>query len=274
MEVIHVPDIFIYRGGTLRSLRGQYIVKGGELHTFAAGSGIVQGGILYVLDGEDYAVRMVTGKQSVTIGITATEAMTLDWGDGAIETCNTGAASLTHNYSDNIDTHTVLIKGTAGAVTELYCQSNELMELDIAPCTALNILHCGFNNLRVLNVTGNTKLTNIVCSDNRLTTLDIACNVELIELRCNSNQLTRLNVSHNIRLVNLFCGNNQISSLDLSYTTDLTLLNCVNIPADQIYIANSLPDRTGIAAGNLLVSEIMTGVQNICTAKNWAITVM
>lgn len=273
MEIIHVPDMFIYRGGSLRSLRGQHIVKGGELLPFDTGSGVVKGGKLYVLD-EDYVVRMVTGKRSVNIGVTATEAMTLDWGDGTSENSVIGAHSLTHEYTDGSTIHTILIQGTAGALAELYCQNNELTELDITKCTALNILHCSSNNLHNLNIAASTGLTNIVCSNNRLAALDIDRNVELIELRCNSNQLTRLNVSNNIHLVNLFCGDNQINSLDLSKTTDLTLLNCVDIPADQTYTANSLPNRTGLAPGGLLVSEIMAGVQNICTAKNWEITVL
>lgn len=271
MEIIHVPDILVYRGSSLHSLRGQQIVKGGELHTFGNGSGLVKDGKLYVLDGEDYVVRMETGKRSVAIGVFTTETVTLDWGDGTREQCYTNTQNCTHEYTDNLITHKILIKGTPSALTELYCQGNDLIILDVMPCSRLNILHCHSNRLTSLNI--NPNISFLSCSNNHLTSLDVHNNVSLAELTCYSNQLTQLDVSSNVVLMKLYCGDNPLNALYLSPIHELTLLNCVDTPLDKINLANALQDRNGLSAGHLYLSENVAGVQEICDAKNWKITI-
>lgn len=219
MEIIRVPDILVYRGGSLHSLRGQQIVNGGELHTFGNGSGMVKDGKLYVLDGEDYVVRMETGKRSVTLGFKVKDYFTVDWGDGTKYTSLIGDNGISHDYTDDITTHTILLKGSAEAVLSFRCPNIELTILEIAICP------------------------------------------ELSELQCPDNRLRSLDVSRNVNL-NLFtCG----------YNPELASLNCIDIPADQIEIVNSLPNRTGQNAGNIFLSKIDPGVQDICDAKNWEV---
>lgn len=272
MEIVYVPDILVYRGGSLHSLRGQQIVKGGELHTFGSGSGMVKDGKLYVLDEEDYVVRMVTGKRSVSIVAQVSKAMILDWGDGTTDNCWGGANSLTHEYTDNLSDHVILLKGSAEDLTELYCQSNELTMLEVMRCERLSILQCHSNLLTSLNICPN--ISYLTVADNNLTTLDVSNNEGLTELLCYNNQLTQLDVSSNVALRKLYCGANPLNTLSLSHTNVLDLLNCAETPQlDKVDLANSLPARNGLTAGGLYLSEIVAGVQDICTFKNWEVTI-
>lgn len=270
-EIVKVPDIAVYHNGALHSLRGQGVVKGGELHTFSSGSGMVKAGKLYVLNGEDCVVRMVTGKRSVIIGVHVAEIMTLDWGDGTGEQCYVGMTQLTHDYADNLDSHVILIKGSAKGVTELYCQNNELTILDVMQCEILGILHCHLNLLTRLDFPSNVGFLSV--SDNNLTTLDVSNLSGLGKLSCYNNQLTQLDVSSNIGLTTLLCGNNPLDMLDVRPgNAFLRLLNCVDTPLDKINLANSLTMLNGFPRGELIINEFVEGVQEICTAKNWDVT--
>lgn len=270
-EIVKVPDIAVYHDGTLHSLRGQKVVKSSELHSFDSGSGMVKAGKLYVLDGEN-VVRMVTGKRSVTIQVHVAEIMTLDWGDGTGEQCYVGVNQLTHEYADNLDSHVILIKGPAKGVTELYCQNNGLTMLDVMQCEILGTLHCHLNLLTRLDLPSNVSLLSV--SDNNLTTLDVSNLSGLGKLSCYNNQLTQLDVSSNIGLTTLHCGNNPLDMLDVRPgNAFLRLLNCVATPLDKINLANSLTMLNGFPRGELIISEFVEGVQEICTAKNWDVTV-
>lgn len=250
MEIIHVPDILIYRGGSLHSLRGQHIVKGGELLPFDIGSGIVSGGKLYVLNEEDYVVRMTTGERSVTIGYTVTEVMTINWGDGVSEQCNIGIADVVkHQYTDDIETHVILIKGTVEALTWLYCQNNLLLSLD---------------------VTKGKNLKGVECYSNQLTSLDVTHNVYLEYLKCDCNQLITLDISQNTLIEYLYCRDNKLAAINISSNSGLRYLNRSNNPLNIVDLSNSLPDRSGKPEGYFYYDkEEVTSIESICMAKNW-----
>lgn len=295
MEIIRVPDILVYRGGSLHSLRGQQIVKGGELHTFGNGSGMVKDGKLYVLDREDYVVRMETGKRSVSISMIAKESMTLEWGDGVNEQCNVGANTHTHEYTDIKESHIILIKGTAGALTRLDCGSNQLSSVDVTRCinlavfscplnllTSLDVskniyleeLECPRNLLTALDVSKNINLTGLFCYENQLSQLDIRTNTSLVTIRCERNQLTALDVSQNRHIEAISCENNRLATLDVNFNLKLLALNRIGNPLDIVNLANTLPDRSGKAAGILhCKEEEVVGIESICQAKNWRIDI-
>ncbi|GAU78287.1 S-layer homology domain-containing protein [Fusibacter sp. 3D3] len=52
------------------------------------------------------------------------------------------------------------------ALAELYCNSNQLTELDVSKNTKLAVLSCSYNQLSALDVGNNTALTNLYCSNN------------------------------------------------------------------------------------------------------------
>lgn len=296
MEIIRVPDILVFRDGSLYSLRGQSIVKGGELHSFGSGSGVVKDGKLYVLEDEDYVVRMVTGERSVTIEHIVTEVMTIQWGDGTWEQCNIGANTHTHEYTDIKDSHIILIKGTAGALTRLDCGCNQLSSLDVTRCinlvvfscplnllTSLDVskniyleeLECPWNLLTALDVSKNINLTGLFCYDNQLSQLDIRTNTRLVTIRCERNQLTALDVSQNRQIEALSCENNRLATLDVSSNLELWALNRIGNPLDIVDLANTLPDRSGKLGGVLICKEEeeVASIESICQAKNWRIEI-
>jgi len=132
----------------------------------------------------------VTGS-GVTISLSGTGAVTIDWGDGSRETHTFSDDSsieyFRHDYSVN-SAHTIIIK--AENITLLDCSGNQLTNLDVSK---------------------NSTLTSLCCDDNRLTNLDVSINTALTKLSCVSNQLTNLDVSQNINLNRLDCSSNQLS---------------------------------------------------------------
>ncbi len=112
------------------------------------------------------------------------------------------------------------------ALTNLYCDNNQITTLDVANNTALATLNCVANKLTSLDVSKNTALTNLYCNGNSFTALDVSKNIALKDLRCNYNRLTALDVSKNTALKQLECWDNQLTMLDVSKNTALTSLSC------------------------------------------------
>ena len=140
--------------------------------------------------------------------------------NGALEA---GQADEYGRKDYTIESQTITIRGE---VTELFCNDNQLTNLDVSTNTALTELVCDANQLTSLNVSDCTSLTTLWCYSNQLTSLDLSKNTALTKLLCNSNQLTSLDVSKNTSLTELGCGINRLTSLDVSKNTALTKLNC------------------------------------------------
>ena len=87
---------------------------------------------------------------------------------------------------------------------KLYCNSNQLANLDVSRNTALKELDCGFNMMTSLDVSKNILLTTLYCNSNSLQSLDVSKNTALIYLYCYSNKLQSLDVSKNTALLNYF----------------------------------------------------------------------
>jgi|GEM_PF-5948635 len=93
---------------------------------------------------------------------------------------------------------------------------NSIATLDVSSNTALEMLYCQNNQITDLNINGLTNLSFLFCSDNQLQTLDVSTNVGLESLYCYSNEIETLNLNNNANLTDLMCFNNQLSVLDLS----------------------------------------------------------
>ena len=91
------------------------------------------------------------------------------------------------------------------ALIELYCNSNQLTELDVSYNTALTKLDCSYNQLTELNVSHNFDLTELTCSNNQVMILDVNANTALTYLVCDNNQLTALDPSNNVSLDFMYC---------------------------------------------------------------------
>ena len=136
------------------------------------------------------------------------------------------------NLSCNADNIVSLDVSQNTALQTLYCQGSrnettftyngKLASLNVSGCTELYSLECYYNQLTELDVSNNTALTRLDCYSNQLTELDLSNNTALTYLSCWGNQLTALDVSNNTALKTLDCGSNQLTELDVSTNTALT----------------------------------------------------
>ncbi|MBR5102143.1 MAG: leucine-rich repeat domain-containing protein, partial [Muribaculaceae bacterium] len=195
-------------------------------------------------------------------------------------------ASITYIDVSNMD-----IADLAGiehftALTELYCNGNQLDTLDLSNNTALTDLSCSDNQLTALDVSQNTALEYLYCSNNQLTALDLSHNTALTYLYCPHNQLDTLDLSHNRALKYLYCYNNQLNTLDVSNNTALTELYCYNNQingANMEALVTSLPTvdiNTNNRNGKFYVINLDSETeQNVITptqvttarGKNWTV---
>ena len=113
-------------------------------------------------------------------------------------------------------------------LTDLYCDSNQLTELDLTGLTSLKTLNCFNNSLTSLDVTGLTKLTDLYCYSNQLTELDLTGLTSLKTLNCYNNDLTELDVNGLTNLITLRCYKNQLAELDVTTLSNLKMLHCGN----------------------------------------------
>jgi len=93
--------------------------------------------------------------------------------------------SEAHEYSGVLflnDKNITSLEGIESFInaTQLYCDSNQIEELDLSLNTQLTRLSCNFNNLVSLDLENNTLLTNLQCSINQLQELSIS-NCALLE---------------------------------------------------------------------------------------------
>jgi Leucine-rich repeat (LRR) protein len=112
------------------------------------------------------------------------------------------------------------------ALTELYCNNNQLSSLDISNNIALTKLYCNDNQITSLDVSNNIALTTLGCNNNNLISLDLSTNSNLNYLFCHYNQLTNLDVNINTSLLSLDCSYNQITSLDITNNPLIYSLKC------------------------------------------------
>jgi alpha-tubulin suppressor-like RCC1 family protein/Leucine-rich repeat (LRR) protein len=125
-------------------------------------------------------------------------------------------------------------------VTHLNVSNGSITDLTgIQDFTQLTDLYCNQNQLIALNISKNTFLKTLVCNNNKLETLDVSNNIALDSLSCYTNRLTALDVKINKTLKKLDCGSNQISSLDVSTNTALTFLGCNTSLLTTLNVSNN-----------------------------------
>jgi Leucine-rich repeat (LRR) protein len=133
--------------------------------------------------------------------------------------------NLTILYCDRNQLEDININGLP-KLKELDCDRNELVNLDISKNIALVGLDCSDNQLSILDISKNTALTLLDCSNNKINNLETSKNVSLVRFWCNDNQLVSLDLSKNLNLKEFQCNKNQLTSLDLSKNIFLTNLFC------------------------------------------------
>ena len=213
-------------------------------------------------------MTMTSLAKEVEIDICGSGTILVNWGDGSPNethniilidrTCD--SYNLKHKYS-NEDTHTITITGFENTVlTELYCDSNQLTDLDVSKNTTLEILWCEENLLSKLNVSKNIALTELCFRDNLLTSLDVSKNTALKGLCCSDNKLMSLDVSNNTGLTWLYCNNIQLTVLDVSKNTALTELCCYDNQIINLDVGKNTALTRLVCFFNLLQSSALNNL--------------
>lgn len=126
-------------------------------------------------------------------------------------------------YGNNIESLDI---SDSTQLTYLNCNYNRLSELNVSNCPALTELYCNLNNLTSLDITYNKQLTHIECNENQLSSLNASNCTNLIALSCYSNEITSLSLPNSEAMYALNCSDNQITSLDVTYYANLESLSC------------------------------------------------
>ena len=113
----------------------------------------------------------------------------------------------------------------------LYCQENQLTELDLTNNTKLEVLECQANLLTSLDVTKCKELMQLFCHDCRLETLAVSGCTKLFWLLCDGNQLTALDLTNIPQLYTFGCSRNKLTELDL---TNCKLLDSIGCQENQL----------------------------------------
>jgi len=178
--------------------------------------------------------------------IQVSEALAIKW----LDIYNSSIADLT-----GIESFTNLIA--------LYCNSNQLTNLNVSGLTNLKRLNCEGNQLTSLNMTGLTNLQYLNCYYNQLTSLNVTGLTNLQTLDCGGNQLPSLNVSGLTNLQILSCGDNQLTSLNVSGLTNLVSLYCSSNQLPSLNVSGLTNLLYLICFYNQLLSLNVSGLTNL-----------
>lgn len=137
---------------------------------------------------------------------------------------------------------------------ELYCDDNEITNLDISKNSNLNILDCNSNPLTSLDISKNENLIGLNCSKTKLTSLDISENTKMTILYCSDIGLTTLDVSNAPYLSCLDCSKNKLLTIDLSNNTELCGLDCSDNLMANLNVSNSIYLNELYCSNNQLTS--------------------
>jgi len=128
-------------------------------------------------------------------------------------------------------------------LTELKCNSNELLEIEVKGNIALENLNAAFNKLNSLDISQNAQLTSLEIYSNNIGALDLTNNTKLSTLDTGTNLLESLDVSKNLLLNKLDCQNNKIIALNLSDNNALTILFCNNNLLKSLNLKNGVNNK-------------------------------
>ena len=127
----------------------------------------------------------------------------------------------------------------------------------------LTSLFCDYNQLTQLDVSHNPALRILSCSENQLTELDVSSNPALENLTCPANKISKLDLHNNPKLTLLYCYRNALSALDLEKNPLLTIDNSIIV--NQTVQAAYAPSDSGwtLDMTHLVSSENLHRISNV-----------
>lgn len=152
------------------------------------------------------------------------------------------------------------------ALQTLYCQTNQITNLDLSSNLNLTTLVCNDNLLTNLNLAQNINLTHITCSNNQLSNLTIGNPNILTELHISNNIFTNFDGSGLISLVDFRCQSNQLTTLNIANGNNInfTVFNATNNPN----LTCIQVDDTAYSTTNWTNIDTQTGFNENCSLIN------
>lgn len=93
---------------------------------------------------------------------------------------------------------------------------NQLTEIDVSPCSALEELYLGNNELEEIDLSHNTELTHLEIFINDISELDLSSLTKLENLYANKNDLTEIDLANNPAIEEIHLNDNELEELTLS----------------------------------------------------------
>ncbi|MCH9661707.1 MAG: T9SS type A sorting domain-containing protein [Bacteroidetes bacterium] len=100
-------------------------------------------------------------------------------------------------------------------ITELSCEYNQIITLDLSTNTSITAINCTGNNITSINVTNNPLLEILDASENTFTTVDLSNNSQLSFFQSNFGHLSSIDLSNNANLLYCYVQGNQLTELNL-----------------------------------------------------------
>ena len=174
--------------------------------------------------------------------------VTVDWGDGTLQTYTIGE-NWKRIDGNSVGTTVTITGAVIAANFESYpgmgvwdnqltgidishnndlvwlsTYMNPIQSLTVSNCPNLFYLDCYYCELSELNVSDNPLLINLICYGNEISKLDLTKNTQLEELNAKNNKLAELNLSNNLGLTILDVQNNLLENIDVTSMNGLEKL--------------------------------------------------
>ena len=206
-------------------------------------------------------ITMVTTAKNISFAVARhNHDLHVNWGDGNVE-INT----FSHTYTDNLPVHTIFVYGPNDAVTDIGCQHNELIYLDVSNSINLQDISCGENRLTSLDLSHNSALTVLECGHNSLPSIDLSENVDLYLLIANNNYLNSINLSQNAEMLLIELSENLLDSIDLSSMPKLMNVYISGNNLTELSLANNSMVTNVTCNNNQLTSIDLSQTTNLNT---------
>ena len=102
------------------------------------------------------------------------------------------------------------------SLSKLYCEGNNLTELDLSKNTGIALLYCAKNKIGELELSGLKSLEFLDCSSNQLTKLDISANKKLVQVEANKNKITEITLESLDKLTYFMAYSNDFKKIDIT----------------------------------------------------------
>lgn len=252
-------------------------------------SALLVGGLLLGAQTMQAADRTVTLETSKAVGTEVTllvnytyAGVTVDWGDGSVQTYNATSDDVVREVTGTIAGSTITITGNeawdmlscencgitsidltgATELRSLYCQNNELTTIDLRGMTSLVDLNLANNQISSITYTSSSNperdlasIENINLSNNQLSGTFVIRTSTLRSIDVSNNSYSTLYTSYNSKLDMLKCSNNSIKSLSLTSNTALSTLVCDNNVLTSISLPSSLSTMQQLVCDNNAITS-------------------